>query len=276
MDFAECAFGPSARGVASRHRERFPLRAGWPFAKHRTCVAAALGGPHRLFARRPKSASRRVCSPRPDTPTVMSLRFPNRACHNHQAAFVVLGTSNALSNRNCGLRRCRRLALGARQSGVRRIGCFRQSGRSELGRGGYEHRSHHIRDLQDGGLSAPCRRGALAFRHYFCRGPGRRVHGQPGWRHSSFRPVVRPDKRIGISRRLVRRLSGSRARLGHVSGGQSAGGPDGRTLRPVFWRRAQPRFALLVSWLGSPAKVGLPGGSGLIDPADDRIDRRRK
>jgi hypothetical protein len=92
------------------------------------------------------------------------LRLANRACHNDQAAFVVLGISNALSHRDRGIRRCRRLALGARQLSVGRVGCFRQSGRSKLRRSGYKRRPRYIRDLRYGGLSASCRRGALAFR----------------------------------------------------------------------------------------------------------------
>jgi hypothetical protein len=160
-----------------RHRERFPLRAGSPLAKHRARVATTLGQAaqsHRAFARRPKALLTPVARDAVDlTAGVFTttgyadrneLRLANRACHNDQAAFVVLGISNALSHRDRGIRRCRRLALGARQLSVGRVGCFRQSGRSKLRRSGYQRRPRYIRDLRYGGLSASCRRGALAFR----------------------------------------------------------------------------------------------------------------
>jgi hypothetical protein len=51
------------------------------------------------------------------------------------------------------MRRCRRLAFGARQLSVRRAGRFRQYRRSKLRRSGYKHRPRYICDLYHGRLS---------------------------------------------------------------------------------------------------------------------------
>ncbi len=61
------------------------------------------------------------------------LRLPNRACHNGQAAFVVLGISNALSNRDRGVRRCRRLAPGLVSSASAELVVFDSLGGASSG-----------------------------------------------------------------------------------------------------------------------------------------------